>query len=147
MRSTHAGLRTLGALLFGACSGAGTGGLAPLPPGPGGPADVAAVRLFDKNDAELTFHIPLPKGDTVRIEVRTYAPDGHQITPVTGGAEAAFTFDPAFLASSRPVTGMPLFGNVTATAPAGAEGAMTVTLLFLADSSAKTFTGFPVLVH
>ena len=72
---------------------------------------------------------------------------GHQITPVTGGAEAAFSFDPAFLASSRPVTGMPLFGNVTATAPAGAEGAMTVTLLFLADSSAKTFTGFPVLVH
>jgi hypothetical protein len=147
MRSKHAGITTLGALLLGACGSPGTGGSAPLSPGPGDPADIASVRLFDKNDAELTFHIPLFTGDTTRIEVRTYAPDGHEITPVNGGAEATFTFVPAFLASSRPVAGMPLFGDVIATAPVGAEGSMTVTLLFLVDSTTKTFNGFPVLVH
>ena len=147
MRSTHAGLATLGALLFGGCGSAATGGSAPLSGGSGGPADVASVRLFDKNDAELTFHIPLFTGDTLRIEVRTYAADGYQITPVTGGAEVTLTFNPTSLASSRPVAGMPLFGDAIATAPVGAEGSMTVTLLFLADSSRKTFTGFPVLVH
>lgn len=147
MRWRLAVLATLGALLLGARSSPGTGGSAPRTPGPGDPADVASVRLFDKNDAELTFHIPLFSGDTLRIEVRTYARDGHQITPVSGGAEATFTFNPAFLASSTPVTDMPLFGDLIATAPVGAEGSMSVTLLFLADSSTKTFTGFPVLVH
>lgn len=147
MRSVHAAIATLGAVLSTACGSPASGGRDPLGPRPGDPADVASVRLFNQGLGELTFHIPLFPGDTLRIEVRMYAPDGHQIAPVTGGAEARFTFDPTTLASSRPVAGAPLFGDVTGTAAAGTEGSMSVTLLFLADSSTKTFAGFPVLVH
>lgn len=148
-RMAHCGaaLATLGAALAAACGTAGTGSKAALPAGPGSPGDVAAVRLFDSTGGELTFHIPLITGDTLRIEVRTYAADGHQIVPVIGGASASFTFTPTNLASSRPVSADSLAADVLATSPPATEGTLSVTLLFLADSSHKTFSNFPVLVH
>ncbi|HZI22870.1 MAG TPA: hypothetical protein VFD76_10140 [Gemmatimonadales bacterium] len=147
MALSRAAIATLGATLYAACGGAGTGSKAAIPPGPGSPSEVAAIRLFDPTGGELTFHIPLITGDTLRIEVRTYAADGHQIIPVTGGAKAAFTFMPANLASSRTVSGDSLAQDVLATSPPATEGTLNVILLFLADSSTKTFSGFPVLVH
>lgn len=140
-------MATLGAALCLGCGGAGTGSKGAIPPTSGSPGDVAAVRLFDPTGGELTFHIPLITGDTLRIEVRTYAADGHQIDPVTGGARASFGFTPASLARARLVTGDSLAEDVLASAPAGTEGTLSVTLLFLADSSTRTFSGFPVLVH
>src|SRR5256885_7342114 len=35
--------------------------------------DVASVRLFNSGLGDLTFHIPLFPGDTLRVEVRMYA--------------------------------------------------------------------------
>ncbi len=137
----------LGATLSVACGGAGTGSTPSIPSTRGNPSDVAAVRLFDQTGGELTFHIPLITGDTLRIEARTYAADGHQIDPVTGGASASFAFTPVSLARARVVTGDSLAEDVIAASPAGTEGTLSVTLLFLADSSTKTFSGFPVLVH
>jgi hypothetical protein len=147
MAPYRARLVTLGALLCAACGGAGTGSKAAIPPGPGVPSDVAAIRLFDPTGGELTFHIPLLTGDTLRIEVRTYAADGHQIIPVIGGASASFAFAPSSLAASRPVSGDSLAEDVLASSPPATDGTLNVTLLFLSDSSRKTFSGFPVLVH
>jgi len=52
-----------------------TGYGAPHPTGGGSPAnprDVASVQLFNSGLGDLTFHIPLFPGDTLRVEVRMY---------------------------------------------------------------------------
>ena len=120
------------------------------PAGGGSPADpqnVASVRLFNSGLGELTFHIPLFPGDTLRVEVRLYAADGSQITSVSGGEEVDFTFSPPTLASSTPVTGESLVRDVTSSAPPASSGTLEVALHFPVDQSTKTFGPFDVLVH
>jgi len=105
------------------------------------------VRLFNSGLGELTFHIPLFPGDTLRVEVRLYAADGSQITSVSGGEEVDFTFSPPTLASSTPVTGESLVRDVTSSAPPASSGTLEVALHFPVDQSTKTFGPFDVLVH
>ena len=136
-------LGALGVALLAACG-------APHPTGGGSPAnpqDVASVRLFNSGLGDLTFHIPLFPGDTLRVEVRMYAADGSQIMSVSGGEELAFTFTPPTLASSTPVNGESLVRDVTSSASAGTPGTLQVALHFPADQSTKTFGPFDVLVH
>jgi hypothetical protein len=138
-------LGALGVALLAACG-------APHPTGGGGgspanPRDVASVQLFNSGLGDLTFHIPLFPGDTLRVEVRMYAANGSQIMSVTGGEELAFMFSPPTLASSAPVNGESLVRDVTSSAPAGTPGTLEVALHFPADLSTKTFGPFDVLVH
>lgn len=139
-------LQWLCTALLAACGGTTTapGG---IPPGPGEPQDVASVRLFDASGVELTQHVPLIMGATVRVDVRLYAANGRQITSVTGGAELTFTFDPPSLAAATPVAGQPLQQDVTSSAAPGTAGTLALALHFPADASHKTFGPFDVLVH
>jgi len=127
-----------------------TGCGAPHPTSGGSPANpqnVASVRLFNSGLGDLTFHVPLFPGDTLRVEVRMYAANGSQIMSVTGGEELDFTFSPPTLASSMPVNGESLVRDITSSAPAGTPGTLEVALHFPGDLSTKTFGPFDVLVH
>jgi len=140
---TRLPLGALGVALLAACG-------APHPTGGGSPADprdVASVRLFNSGLGDLTFHIPLFPGDTLRVDVRMYAANGSQIMSVTGGEELDFTFSPSTLASSTAIAGEPLVRDVTSTAPPATSGTLEVALHFPADLSTKTFGPFDVLVH
>jgi len=140
---TRLPLGALGVALLAACG-------APHPTGGGSPADprdVASVRLFNSGLGDLTFHIPLFPGDTLRVDVRMYAANGTQIMSVTGGEELDFTFSPSTLASSTAIAGEPLVRDVTSTAPPATSGTLEVALHFPADLSTKTFGPFDVLVH
>src|SRR5438105_1036397 len=86
----------LGVALLAACGGPTGGG---SPDGPGDPGDVASVRLFDASGVELTFHMPLPAGDTIRVEVRMYAASGRHVTSVTGGEALDFGIPPTRMGS------------------------------------------------
>ena len=126
----------------------GCGG--PLPTGnaaTGSPAAIAQVRLFDQErGTDLTVHTGLPDDQSLRLEVRLYAPDGHRLTDIVGGAELSLQFEPASLATSIPVPGRPLQRLVTATAPVGASGSQIVSLRF-GDGSSKAFGPFHVQVQ
>jgi hypothetical protein len=140
-------LGVLGAALAACGGGVIAGGGADPGSGPGEPHDVASVRLFDSTGGELTFHMPLFDSVPLRVVVRMYAANGRYLTSVTGGEDMQFTFTPAGLASSTPVTGQPLARDVLTVAPPGTGGTLDVTLDFPADTSTKTFRGFEVLVH
>jgi len=105
------------------------------------------MRLFDAHNAELTQHIPLLTGDTTRIEVRLYDSTGTRRTNIPGGAEVSFRFAPDSLAIALPIAGLPYWKAVTPTASIGAEGSLFVSVLFLADSTTKTYGPTQVLVH
>jgi hypothetical protein len=112
----------------------------------GGPAG-GEFRLFDALNADFTQHVPLVSGETARLEVRLYDAEGRRRTTIPGGAEVTFRFDPASLATAQPVLGMPFVKDVTPTATAGTEGSLFVSVLFLADSTTKTYGPIQVLVH
>jgi hypothetical protein len=122
----------------------------PLPtsnPATGSPAAVAQVRLFDEErGTDLTVHTGLSDDQSVRLEVRLYAPDGHRLTDIVGGAELGLQFEPASLATSIPVPGRPLQRIITATAPVGTSGSQSVSLRF-GDGSSKSFGPFHVQVQ
>ena len=127
---------------------AACGGAAPMvSTGPVPPHGVASVRLFDSQLGDVTPHIILISGSTHRIEVRLYTPAGSQVTSVPGGVELGFAFTPAPFATSAAVAGQPLVRDVTPTAAAGEFGQLTITLLFLADSTTTSFGPFQALVH
>ena len=107
----------------------------------------AEFRLFDAFNTDLTAHIPLVSGDTTRLEVRLYDSTGARRTSIPGGAQVTFRFDPDSLAAAAPVTGLPLWKVVTPTSAPGTEGSLFVSVLFLADSSTKTYGPIQVLVH
>jgi hypothetical protein len=132
------------ALIFSGCGG-------PLPTntaGTGTPAAIAQVRLFDQQrGTELTVHTGLPDDQSVRLEVRLYAPDGHRLTDIVGGVEMTLHFAPESLATALPVPGWPLQAIVTPTSPAGTSGTQTVSLFFPATSTSKSFGPFHVQVQ
>jgi hypothetical protein len=105
------------------------------------------MRLFDSFNAELTQHIPLITGDTTRIEVRLYDSTGTRRTNIPGGAEISFHFGPDSLAIALPIAGLPFWKAVTPTSSIGTEGSLLVSVLFLADSTTKTYGPTQVLVH
>src|SRR2546430_3300380 len=128
--------------MLGVAALAACGGAAPMVSiGPPPPHGVASVRLFDQN-LDVTSHIPLVIGVTDRIEVRLYAPDGSQVASIAGDVAANFTFTPTSLASSVRVTGQPLARDVTPTARTGEGGQLYVSLLFLSDSTTRSFGPF-----
>src|SRR5437016_14397777 len=132
-------LAILGAALA-ACGDSVTGGGAnPAGAGPGEPHDVASVRLFDSTGGELTFHMPLFDSVPLRVVVRMYAANGRYLTSVTGGQGMQFTFTPAGLASSTPVTGQPLAREVLPVALPGTAGTLDAPLHFSADPCNNTF--------
>ena len=138
--------RLLGTVLLGllaGCSGTASTGV------PSGPSnDVASVRLFDPLGVELTQHMALFHGQTLRVRVRLYAADGHEVTDVVDGARVAFKFTPDSLATSASVSNQPLMRDVTPTATSGTGGGLTVSLFVGADSvPTKAFGQFDVLVH
>ena len=112
----------------------------------GAPAN-PEFRLFDAFNTDLTAHVPLVTGDTTRLEVRLYDANGRRRTSFPGGAEVTFRFEPTTIATSAPVAGMPFVKDVTPTAPLGTEGSLFVSILFLADSTTKTYGPIQVLVH
>lgn len=141
-------LGIVGTVVVVACGGTTAIDAGPDPAGPGEPGDVASVRLFEPSSGvELTQHMPLVSGETMRVEVRLYAPNGRGITEVTGVLELDFSFMPSSLASSAPVPSEPLMRDVTSSASTGNDGKLTVLLRFLIDGSTKTFGLFDVLVH
>jgi hypothetical protein len=132
----------VGLSLFGAC-----GGPLPTNAATGSPAAIAQVRLFDEErGTDLTIHTGLPDDQSVRLEVRLYAPDGHRLSDIIGGVELALQFTPASLATTVPVPGRPLQRIITATAPVGTSGSQTVALHF-GDGSSKSFGPFHVQVQ
>src|SRR2546426_12307030 len=97
----------------------------------GTPAAIAQVRLFDEErGTELTVHTGLPDDQSVRLEVRLYASDGHRLTDIVGGVELTLQFSPGSLANAIRVPGRPLETIITPTAPAGTSGSQTVRLDF-----------------
>src|SRR2546422_11507887 len=74
----------------------------------GTPAAIAQVRLFDEErGTDLTVHTGLPVDQSVRLEVRLYAPDGHRLTDIVGGVVLTLGFTPESLASPLPVPARP----------------------------------------
>jgi hypothetical protein len=128
---------------------AGCGG--PLPTGnaaTGTPAAIAQVRLFDEErGTDLTVHTGLPDDQSVRLEVRLYAPDGHRLTDIVGGVAMTLQFAPESLATAVPVPGRPLQTVITPTAPVGTSGSQTVTLSFPGTGTSKAFGPFHVQVQ
>lgn len=113
----------------------------------GSPAAIAQVRLFDATARrDLTVHTGLPDDQSIRLEARLYAADGHRLTEIVGGVELALQFTPETLGTSFPVPGEPLQRLVTATSPAGTIGSQTVVLLFPAHA-ARSFGPFHVQVE
>lgn len=107
---------------------------------------VAEMRLFDSRGADMTGHIPLVIGDTLRLEVRLYDTEGRQLTNVA--AEIGFRVEPDSVAASRPVAGMPFFKDLYSTATTAlAEASLFVSVLFLADSVTKTYRPVEILLH
>lgn len=107
----------------------------------------AEMRLFDAFNAELTQHVPLVQGDTTLIEVRLYDSTGARRTSIPGGAEISFRFDPDSLAVALPLARLPYWKAVTPTSALGTEGSLFVSVLFLTDSTTKTYGPIQVLVH
>ncbi|HEV2672868.1 MAG TPA: hypothetical protein VGU74_17380 [Gemmatimonadales bacterium] len=107
----------------------------------------AEMRLFDAFNAELTQHVPLVQGDTTRIEVRLYDSTGARRTNIPGGVDISFRFDPESLAVALPIPRLPFWKAVTPTSALGTEGSLFVSVLFLADSTTKTYGPIQVLVH
>ena len=107
----------------------------------------AGMRLFDAFNAELTQHVPLVQGDTTQIEVRLYDSTGARRTSIPGGVDISFRFDPDSLAVALPILRLPFWKAVTPTAAPGIEGSLFVSVLFLADSTTKTYGPIQVLVH
>jgi hypothetical protein len=106
------------------------------------------VRLFDaQRGTDLTVHTGLPDDESISLEVRLYAPDGHRLTDIVGGVELALQFSPESLATAIPVPRHPLQTVVTATAPPGTSGTQTVSLHFLATGASRTFGPFHVQVQ
>lgn len=136
-------LAILPGAVLAACWACGT---SPVAPGPGQPQDVQFVRVFNEAGVDQTQHIFLFRQDTVLLEVRLYAGDNHEITSIPGGVEASFSFAPES-ASSFALPGQPLRRAVTTNASAGTPVELFVTVLFLADSTTRTFGGFECLVH
>jgi hypothetical protein len=136
-------LTVLGAMVV----GVGCGG--PLPTtdaAPGTPAAIAQVRLYSSSGADLTVHTGLPDDQSVRLEARLYASDGHRLTEIVGGVTMDLRFNPESLASAVAVPGRPLERIVTALTPAGTAGTQLVDLVF-ADAPSKTFGPFHVQVE
>jgi len=119
------------------------------PPGPGRADDVQSIRLFDGAGTDRTEHIFLFRSDTLHLDVRMYAADGHQITSVSGGVDETFTFTPDSVAQSipAPTPDQPLRRSVFTSAAVDTPGSLTVTLLFLQGGIIKTFGPFGCLVH
>lgn len=131
---------------FAACTACG----GPLPSdgaGSGTPAAIASVRLFDGDrGTDLTVHTGLPDDQSIVIEARLFAPDGHQLTDIGGGVAMDLQFSPASLATAVPVPGRPLQRLVSAAAPVGASGTQTVVLTF-PGTDAKSFGPYHVQVQ
>jgi hypothetical protein len=104
-------------------------------------------RLFDAFNADFTAHVPLITGDTTRLEVRLYDSTGTRRTNIPGGVAVTFRFDPDSLAVAAPIPGLPFWKAVTPTSAVGTEGSLFVSVVFLADSSTKTYGPIQVLVH
>jgi hypothetical protein len=112
-----------------------------------GISGVREFRLFDAFNADFSEHVPLLSGDTTRLEVRLYDSTGARRTSIPGGAQVTFRFDPDSLAAAAPIAGQPFWKAVTPTSGVGTEGSLFVSVLFLADSSTKTYGPIQVLVH
>jgi hypothetical protein len=91
--------------------------------------------------------VPLVSGDTTRLEVRLYDSTGARRTSIAGGAEITFHFDPDSVAVAAPLAGLPFWKAVTPTSAVGTEGSLSVSVLFLADSSIKIYGPIQALVH
>ena len=132
---------------FAACTACG----GPLPSDGGGsgtPAAIALVRLYDGNrGTELTVHTGLPDDQSILVEARLYASDGHRLTDIVGGVTMGLQFDPESLATSLPVPGRPLQRLVSATSLAGTSGTQTVVLTFPGTAGARPFGPFHVQVE
>jgi len=112
-----------------------------------GISGVREFRLFDALNSDFTAHVPLVSGDTTRLEVRLYDSTGARRTTIPGGAQVTFRFDPDSLAVAAAITGLPFWKAVTPTSGVGTEGSLFISVLFLTDSSTKTYGPIQVLVH
>src|SRR5437899_11939381 len=98
MRITR--LTVLGAMLL----VVGCGG--PLPTtgaATGTPAAIAQGRPFATPGTDLTVYTGLPDNQSVPLEARLYAPDGHRLTEIVEDVTMDSRFDPEPLATSSPV--------------------------------------------
>jgi hypothetical protein len=121
-------------------------GGASVAPDDSGPSEVASVRLF-VGQGDVTDHLALVGGQTMRIEVRLYAADGDRIDRGDADFDVQFAFAPDSFATAAPVAGAPLQKDVRPVARAGTPGALRVLcddrrLMFV-----KQFGPFDALVH
>ena len=126
----------------------GCGGALPVDGAAAGtPSAVAQVRLFDPFGREITVHTALPDDQSLLVEVRLYDSTGVRRINIPGGVQIVFRFDPDSLAHAQPILGQPFWQAVTPTAAVGTDGSLFVSVLFLADSTTKTYRPIQVLVH
>lgn len=140
-RSPRATWVNLTCVLVLGCGGGGSGG-----PGTNAPPEVASVRLF-AGAQDVTDHIALLPGQTLRIEVRLYAANGGRINTGGGEFDVQFGFTPSSLATAAAVPSSPLERDVTPTAPAGTPGTLTVACDDHRLMTIKQFGPFEMLVH
>jgi hypothetical protein len=108
---------------------------------------VRAVRLFDGAGVDRTGHVFLFRNDTVHLEVRLYAADGHHLLEIRDGVEMTMTFTPAGIAVATRREFEEMIRAVTTDASSGTQGSLHVTLRFASDGSVKTFGPFECMVH
>jgi len=100
----------------------------------------ASAKLFDPTGTELTPAFTLPRGQTLRIEIRYYADDGDVITGIETEHYSSLTFAPGTLATVAPVSGKRFIWDVTA---ASAAGAGTVSVGYGHDAAADELSFGP----
>src|ERR1051325_3219127 len=87
--------------------------------GAGTPSAVVPARLFDPFGRQITAHTALSDDQSLLLESRLYARDGHRLTEIVGGVEFTLQFVPESLATSAPVPREPLRRLAAPTAAAG----------------------------
>lgn len=124
----------------------GCGGTGPMAPVSNVPPEVGSVRLFAQG-GDVTDHIALGEGQTLRIEVRLYEANGARILPAAGDVAVQLTFDPPTFATALPVPGSPLLKDVTPTAAPLTHGGIHVTCEQTDLMITKGFGPFEALIH
>lgn len=114
--------------------------------GAGEPPEVAAVRLFIK-DQEVTSHVPLNRGQLERLEVRLYAANGSRITGFDDPYQLSFTLTPTALGTVSAVPDKPLLKDIAPSTTPGLLGSLTVLAAHQPTMTNRTFGPFEVLVH
>jgi hypothetical protein len=106
----------------------------------------ASARIFWVG-VEVTQHIPLNAGESIRMEVRLYTPSGARIIGNDDKFTLTHVFTPAGMATGTPVAGSPLQVDFAATGAPDTHGTLSITVRHATSGTTRTFGPFEVLLH